>query len=151
MANGRMYSEDDDATIVRVYREHQGRNGWAIAAAKLLGRSAQCITKRKGVLVERGMLPTFGVSDEAAAVQEWVARRDAGTEEANGLKGRMAALYDFVRPVELPPLERPKVVRTPASAWVISSDHHWGCHDERARNEPPQYAVALDYAFIFGR
>lgn len=123
MANGALYTPDEDAVIVRIYAEHEGRSGWAVAASKAIGRSAATIVQRRRLLASR--------VDESLAVQEWAARRDANTREVQNV-GRMAELYDFIRPVELPALERPRVKARPSSAWVISSDHHWGSHDERA-------------------
>jgi hypothetical protein len=128
VANGALYTPDDDAAIIRIYTEHQGRSGWAIAAGRALGRSAATITKRKQFLAERGDFPDLAASDESSAVQEWTARRDAALAEVEHNK----KLYDWLRPVELSPLERPRAKARATSAWIVSSDHHWGCHDERA-------------------
>ncbi len=137
MAGGAPYTETDDATIVRTYVEHQGRDGWALAAAKVLQRSSASVAQRKRSLVSTGAFPDLDptASDESPAVQQWTARRraaDAETEKILERNAELARLYDFLRPVDLPPLKRPKTTKKKSSAWIVSSDHHWGCHDERA-------------------
>lgn len=133
MAGGKPFTPDEDATIRRLYAEADGGKGWAVLAAQQLGRSRGSIIQRKALLSDNGSI----ASDESAAVQEWVAQRDAATNEVARLaerNGKLAELYDFLRPVDLPPLERPTVTTSAASAWVVSSDHHWGCQDERVES-----------------
>jgi hypothetical protein len=128
VGGGASYTQEDDATIIRVFAKHGGHDGWAVEAAKLLGREPGAISNRKRRLESRGDFPALASSDESAAVQEWTARRDAALAEVE----HNQKLYDWLRPVELPPLERPRAKARATGAWVISSDHHWGCHDERA-------------------
>ncbi len=59
MAGGAPYTEAHDATIVRIYSEHQGRDGWASEAAKVLGRSSSSIAQRKRALLSTGAFPAL--------------------------------------------------------------------------------------------
>jgi hypothetical protein len=67
------------------------------------------------------------VSDPVA---EWTRRR---AEAARDVERRME-VFDFLRPVELPPVPLPGTAYTPNPCYVISSDHHWPLHDERAES-----------------
>lgn len=50
MAGGAPYTPDEDATIRRLFREHNGRHGWAVAAGKIMNRSASTISHRWRVI-----------------------------------------------------------------------------------------------------
>lgn len=133
MTRGARFTEAEKAIIARVYAERNGQRGWAVEAARLTGRTADTISHWRRSEEQRG-----GAPDEPALISDvelWQIRRDAAAreaEEAAAHQAKVLELSDPFRPVELPPLERPRVRARPSSAWLVSSDHHWGCHDERA-------------------
>lgn len=67
---------------------------------------------------------------EVSGVAAWEAARDAGTAEVQP-QSRVSALVDAFRPVELPPIERPRVKARPGPCYIVSSDHHWPLADPR--------------------
>lgn len=87
MANGALYTPDDDATLIRIYTEHQGRNGWAIEASKALGRSSSTVSKRKQALEERGLWPSAPSpvdapsSDDGNVIESAIAARITSLDE----------------------------------------------------------------------
>lgn len=54
MAGGRAYTDAEDEAIREAYRKHRGDGGWAIAAAKAIGRSKGSVVQRKSALVMGG-------------------------------------------------------------------------------------------------
>lgn len=74
--------------------------------------------------------------DDAArwrALADAEARRVAQVREA----------VDYLRPVELPPVERPRVAAKANPYVVVSSDHHWPLADERVESIILQVIAAL--------
>jgi hypothetical protein len=81
--------------------------------------------------------PAAAPSDEAPAVAEWQARREAAEREARETarhQDRSAEERERFRPVDLPPVDRPKVKVRPNNYVVVSSDHHWQSADPRVES-----------------
>ncbi len=53
MAGGNLFTPDEDATILRIHEERDGKKGWASAAAKATGRDRGCVSQRIAVLKAR--------------------------------------------------------------------------------------------------
>lgn len=85
---------------------------------------------------------------EAAA---WQARRDAAAAEVDARvrdDEAKARLYEWLRPVELPPLERVPVAYAPANVGIVFSDVHAPVHDPRVLAILGQCVEALQPAWV---
>jgi hypothetical protein len=80
---------------------------------------------------------------QPAPAVEWTERRDAAVREAQAGRDRLAELVDAFRPVDLPPVDRPRVKVKPSSYVVVSSDHHWPVHDVATESIILQVIAAL--------
>ena len=131
MADGRPFTPEDDQVILAAYAARKGQRGWAMDAAKVLNRRPDTIANRRRLVLNR---PPAEPVPETNPAETWAAMRDADERKAKADAEHFAELTDKFRPVDLPPLDRPRLTYKPNPCWVISSDHHWPCQDERVES-----------------
>lgn len=127
------WTHDDEAELRRHVDDERSGPWIAKAMGRTYGSISNKVTSlglRIGPKTRVQDVKTPLVESGRDPVAEWTARRDAALADVQ--RGR--ELYDWLRPVELPPVPLPKSVYTANSCWVVSSDHHWPIHDERAES-----------------
>jgi hypothetical protein len=115
VANGALYTPDDDATLIRIYTEHQGRNGWAIEASKALGRSSSTVSKRKQALEERGLWPSAPSPVDAPS-------SDDGKIVESAIAARITSLDELLAQSQTD-LELWEVERHVVNKWEVGAKH----------------------------
>lgn len=99
MAGGKRYSADDDAAILRIYREWGGRNGWAKAAGQAIGRPANCIAQRKRNLPDMELAPPAQTEPNEQTIESAIAARITSLDELLAQSKTDRELWDVDRHV----------------------------------------------------